>query len=284
MGQPSGNPTGRQRRSFARESAFVVLVLVAAVRGEGEEPAGGSDTERGMAMRLRNPVADMISVSLENDMEWGIGSNSKGFRYTLNLQPVIPVALSDDWNLIVQTVLPIVHQTDVVPGKTQSGMGDVQQSAYLTPEYLDADDITWGIGPTFLFPTATSDSIDEQQFALGPAAVVLRQDDVWTVGVLANHLVSASDTKNRNSINQTLVQPFLSYTTSSETTFAIDMEAEYDWQDSKWTVPVNLSVAQMLHVWEQAMQFQLGPRLYAGGPSDVPDWGISVTYVLLFPE
>lgn len=284
MHQPSCNPSGWQHRSVASTSAFVALLVVAAVRAEGEEAGHDNDTAARLAMQMRNPVADLINVAFESDFEWGIGTGSKGFRYTLSTQPVIPIALGEDWNLIVQTVVPLVHQTNVVPGKTQDGMGDVQQSAYLSPEYLGTDDIIWGVGPTFLFPTATSDSIDGQKFALGPTAAVLRQDDVWTYGILANHLVSTGGTDSANDINQTLLQPFVSYTTSSDTTFAADMEADYDWQNSKWTLPVNLSVAQLFHVWEHAMQLQVGPRLYAQGPSDTPDWGVSLTYVLVLPR
>jgi len=77
--------------------------------------------------------------------------------------------------------------------------------------------------------------------------------------------------------------PFLSFTTKTYTTPSLNTESTYDWNAHKWTVPLNLLVAQLLRIGGQPMQFQIGPKLYVEGPTGAPDWGIRFAYTLLFP-
>jgi len=233
-------------------------------------------------MKLQNPVASLISVPFQSNFEWGGGRSSDGFRYLLNFQPVIPISLTENWNLISRTIVPVIHQDDVVLDETQNGMGDVLQSLFFSPvEPLGG----WivGAGPAFLLPTATTRFLGAEKFSLGPTAVVLQQRGGWTYGILANHLVSVAGTDHTPNVNSTFLQPFLSYTTGTHTTFILNTESTYDWQDSKWTVPLNAMVAQLVRIGGQPMQFQIGPKLYVEGPTGAPDWGIRFAYTLLFP-
>ena len=259
---------------------FGVLTLISAAPAFGQQ----SDEEAELAKKLQNPVAALISVPAQSNFEWGGGPGSAGFKYTLNVQPVIPITLTEDWNLISRTIVPIIHQDDVIPNSSQSGIGDILQSAFFSPQQPGPGGIIWGAGPAFLLPTTTESGLGAEKFGIGPTAVFLRQQSGWTYGLLTNHLVSIGGTHSTSDVNSTYVQPFLSYTTKTYTTFGINTESTYDWENSKWTVPLNPAVSQLVKLGGQPVQFQLGPKLYVEGPTSAPDWGIRFAVTLLFPR
>ena len=125
---------------------------------------------------------------------------------------------------------------------------------------------------------------DSRRGTACPTAVLLRQHSGWTYGILANQLVSTGGTRGTEDVNATVLQPFLSYTTKTYTTFLVNTESTYDWESGQWTAPVNVAVAQLLKLGGQPMQFQIGPKLYVEGPTGAPDWGIRFAYTLLFPR
>jgi hypothetical protein len=130
----------------------MLLCALARSRALGQE--AGHDAEHPLAMQLQNPVAAPISVPFQSNFEWGGGPGSKGFKYTLNFQPVIPISISEDWNLISRTIVPVIEQDDVVPDSTQGGLGDILQSVFLSPKAPGPGEIIWGAGPAFLLPTS----------------------------------------------------------------------------------------------------------------------------------
>jgi len=273
---------GKCSTTLVRALAFGCVLVGAASAKEAAVAANGDAAE--LAKKLQNPVAALISVPLQSNFEWGGGPNSDGFKYLLNVQPVIPIGLSDKWNLISRTIVPIIHQEDVVPGHTQSGIGDILQSLFFSPVELAPGGIVWGAGPAFLLPTASEDFLGAEKLGFGPTVVALKQDSGFTFGVLANHLVAVGQISNKPNLNATFVQPFLSYTNKMYTTFAINTESTYDWEGSKWTVPLNANVSQLLKLGSQRVQFTLGPKLYAEGPTPAPDWGLRFAVTLLFPK
>ncbi len=243
-----------------------------------------ADQNAELAKELQNPVAALISVPLQSNFEWGGGPQSKGFRYLLNFQPVIPFTLTEDWNLISRTIVPFIHQDDVIPNSSQGGIGDIVQSGFFSPKKPGPGGLIWGAGPVFLLPTTTERGLGAEKFGLGPTAVVLRQESGFTYGILFNHIVSIGGTRSTPDVNATFLQPFLSYTTQTYTTFGLSTESTYDWENAKWTVPLNASVSQLLKLGGQPVSLQLGPKLYVEGPRSAADWGMRFTVTLLFPR
>lgn len=236
-----------------------------------------------LAKATLNPVASLISVPLQNNFDWGAGPDDDGFQYKLTVQPVIPVALNEDWNLISRTIVPYVYQEKYLGTSQQSGLADTVQSFFFSPQKPTAGWI-WGAGPALQLPTATDDLLGEEQWGAGPTAVALKQEGSWTYGALVNHVWSFAGESRRDNVNRTFIQPFVSYTTSTFTSFGVNTESSYDWQRSQWTVPVNASVQQLLKVGKQPITLQLGGRYYAEGPSGAPEWGLRLQMSLLFPR
>jgi hypothetical protein len=243
--------------------------------------AAGPD--RDLAKKLSNPVADLISIPLQFNYDEGFGANDAGF-WRLNVQPVIPFALTPEVNLISRTIVPVVYQESLAPGIDSSfGLGDTLQSFFVSPREPVGGWIV-GAGPAFSFPTATDDLLGSEKWGAGPTAVVLRQAHGWTYGILANHIWSFAGEDDRESVNVSFLQPFLAYTTSGATTFTLNTESTYDWDESEWTIPLNVMVSQLMRVGKLPVSVGVGGRWYAEAPDGGPEWGARLVLTILLPR
>ena len=249
---------------------------------ESEVADAPADKEAELAKQLQNPVASLISVPFQNNFDFNLGPIGDGFKYTLNFQPVIPVSLGKDWNLIIRTIVPIISQDDVIPNTSQSGLGDIVQSFFFSPKE-PVGGLILGFGPVLLYPSATDSLLGSEQWGAGPTGLVLKQTGGWTYGLLFNHIWSYTGESGRNYVDSTFLQPFISYTTKTKTTFGINTESTYDWHNSQWTVPINLSVSQLVKIGKMPVQFALGAKYYAEAPDGGPDWGMRFIVTPLFP-
>jgi len=236
-----------------------------------------------LAQKLANPISDLISLPIQSNIDFGVGPGD-GTIWKTNVQPVIPISINEDWNLISRTILPIIDQDGLAASGDALdvfGLGDTTQSFFFSPK---AGSPIWGVGPVFLIPTATDELLGTEKFGIGPTAVVLKQDGSWTYGALANHLWDVAGDSNRDSVNATLLQPFVSYILPSQTTFTLNTESTYDWENEQWTVPINFQVSQLFKVGGHPLQAFVGARYYAEGPDNGPEWGIRFGITFLFPK
>jgi hypothetical protein len=242
------------------------------------------DSDADLAKKLSNPVASMISVPFQFNWDAGIGPKDAD-RVLLNVQPVVPFSLNEDWNLISRTILPITYLDSTADGVDSAfGLGDTVQSFFFSPKKPTKGGWITGVGPALLLPTATEDAFKSKQWGLGPTAVALRQHDGWTYGALANHIWGVNDPNDREQVNATYLQPFVSYTTPNAVTFVALTETTYDWKSEQWTVPIIAAVSKLTSIGDQKVSFQLGGRYYADAPEGGPDWGLRFTATLLFPK
>lgn len=258
--------------------AMAMAMAMVAQAQQGDEQAE-------LAKKLANPVASLVSVPLQYNYDENIGPDGDGSKSVLNVQPVIPLSLNNDWNLIVRTIAPLIDQQDIpVKGADKSGMGDIVQSFFFSPKEPVGGWIL-AAGPVGLYPTASDDVLGGEKWGAGPTALALQQTGPWTYGVLANHIESFAGEDERADVSATFVQPFLAYITKTKTTLGLNAESTYDWENDQWTVPVNATVSQMLKVGPQIISLTAGARYWAEhGDNGPEDWGVRAAVTFLFPK
>jgi hypothetical protein len=233
-----------------------------------------------LAKQLSNPVAALISVPFQYNYSqtWG----DDGYQNLLNIQPVIPMSISEDWNLISRTILPIIQQSDVIPGESQFGFGDTTQSFFFSPKKPTAGGLIWGVGPVLYIPTGTDD-LGADTWAAGATFVVLKQSKEWTVGMLANQIWDFSGPADIDSL---YMQPFASRALGKGRTIGFNTETTYNWVNREWNVPINVFYSKVGKLGKkQLISNTFGVKYYADTPyGNGPDWGVRYVFTLLFPK
>ena len=162
-----------------------------------------------LAKAAQNPIADLISFPLQNNAAFGIGPYERA-QNELLIEPVIPLHITKDWNLITRTIWPQIVQPDVTqPTKGWTGFGDLNPSFFLSPSAPHK--LTWGVGPTFVLPWATAEQLGQGKFSMGPAVVALTMPGHWVIGILVNNIFSVEGPHARPDVNQMLLQYFINY-------------------------------------------------------------------------
>ena len=269
-------------RRLGRVSAAMVVAL-----GVGLMTQSSQAQDAKLAQELSNPVANLISVPFQFNYDENIGPADEGRRYLLNIQPVIPISIAPEWNMISRTILPVIRQKDAFQpfsASSQFGLGDTLQSLFFSPKAPGPSGIIWGAGPAILLPTATDDRLGAEKWAAGPTAVVLKQQNGWTCGVLANHIWSFAGESDRADISNTFLQPFLSYTTSDAWTFTLNSESTYDWENQDWAVPINFQITKLTSIGSQPVSIGGGVRYWADSSASGPEgWGARAIVTFLYP-
>ncbi len=300
-----------------------VVLVAASEEGEApvdEQPASDApaDESEDLAKKVANPISDLISFPIQSNFNFGGGidlppsriprpllrllpgpgarlaarlltlpfrtqDRDQAFQYKLNVQPVIPISLNKDWNVISRTIVPIIVQDDVIGNTSQGGLGDITQSLFFSPK--SGEPFLWGVGPVFLLPTSTDHNyLGAYRWGMGPTGVILKQSHGFTFGALANHIWSFARDDNRKEVNATFLQPFLTYTTKTATSFGIASESTYDWVGDQWTIPLIPSVSQIIKIGRLPVSLQLAGQYWVEKPDSGSDWGMRFQIQFLFPK
>jgi len=258
-----------------------------------ETPAAAVNTDA-LRNAAQNPVASLISVPIQENFNF---NNAPGDRTqnVLNIQPVIPLSVSKDWNLIVRWITPVIYQPLPVPqasGRALQttgvyGLGDMNPSFFLVPK---KSKIIWGIGPTLVLPTATNTTyLGQGKFSMGPSVVVLVQPPHWTIGALVNNVWSVAGHSNvdKPAVNQFLLQWFVNYNMKKGWYLTTSPIVTADWRatgDNVWTVPFGGGVGRIMKLGFQPVNITAQFYGNAVHPPGTSPWGLRLQFVLLFPK
>ena len=284
---------GSSGTAFLKDKASAEAGADVTVQADGSALSMNSKASaEDVAKKLANPVAAMISVPIQANYQPNMGIDDKGSQWLTNVQPVIPLSLNDDWNIISRTIIPLVSKDTGIPGEDRiNSVGDIVQSAWFSPTSPTDSGWIWGVGAAALIPTDTQ--ISSEKWGIGPTGLALKQDGPWTYGGLFNHLWSfaGSDINDPisgdvlNNVNQTFMQPFLTYITPQSVTFALNTESTYDWEREQWTVPINFAVTKVMKIGNQLISVGGGVTYWAEAPENGPEgFGVRLLLVLIFPK
>jgi hypothetical protein len=242
----------------------------------------------------QNPVASLISVPIQENWNFNNGPANRT-QNVLNIQPVIPLSVSKDWNLIVRWITPVIYQPLPVPqvsgppAQTTGvyGLGDMNPSFFLVPK---KSKIIWGVGPTVVLPTATNTTyLGQGKLSMGPSVVVLVQPTHWTIGALANNVWSVAGHSNHDkpAVNQFLLQWFVNYNMKKGWYLTTSPIITANWKATSgnvWTVPFGGGVGRIMKLGFQPVNITAQFYGNAVHPPGTSPWGLRLQFVLLFPK
>jgi hypothetical protein len=242
-----------------------------------------------LAKLAQNPVGNLVSVPFQNNTNFNVGPRD-GTQNILNIQPVYPIELNPDWNVITRTILPLIWQPGFVAGQgTEFGLGDIQLSAFLSPSKPTAAGIIWGAGAIVQMPTNTDARLGNKNWGLGPTAVVLRiqHGDPWVYGVLANNVWSLSSDERGGAYNNGLIQPFVNYNFKEGFYLTSAPIMTVNWKadgGQRWTVPLGGGVGKIFHLGRLPVNTQLSAYYNVVHPDDGANWQIRAQVQFMFPK
>ena len=262
-----------------------------------------ADTDTDLAKQSQNPVANMISVPFENNVNFDYGPSGKKM-YTTNIKPVYPTPIGKNLNLINRVVAPVMYlegqnAMDIRPGEevdiggnlvfpgtsSEFGLGNIQYMAYFSP--VKPGKIIWGLGPVLELPTNTDSALGTDTWSAGPAAVVLSMPGNWVVGFLAQNLWDFAGEKGEPDVNKSTFQPIINYNmsdgwyVSATTTMTANWEAR---SGDEWTVPLGGGFGRLIRFGKQPVDLKLMSYWNAEKPQFGPDWSMQFTVKFLIPK
>ena len=261
--------------------AVFVLAALAATHARAELSA------EELAKLAQNPVGNLISLPFQNNTNLNFGPE-KGTQNILNIQPVIPISVSPEWNIITRTILPVIHMPSLGPGiDSKDGIGDTVFTAFLSP--AKPGHWIWGAGPVVQIPTNSSSELGNKNWGLGPSFVVLHLDhgDPWVYGVLVNNIWSMTSDKQGGAYNNGLIQPFVNYNFKEGLYLTSSPILTVDWKaDSgrQWTVPIGGGVGKIFHFGKLPVNTQLSAYYNVVRPDFQANWQIRAQVQLMFPK
>ena len=279
-----GRRTGFTGRMLAGLLALTAALTLLPLLHVAHEAWAADDSETELAKKTQNPVADLISVPFQSNFNFNTGTKDATV-YVLNVQPVIPIHLTEDLNLLTRTIMPIINQPELFPKMESAfGMGDINPTLFFSP--AKPSRFIWGVGPTFTFPTATNRLLGAGKYSLGPAAVGLVMEGPWVVGALFNQQWSVAGWGHKD-VNSMLIQPFINYNLPHGWYITSSPIMTGNWTaraSDQWTVPVGGGAGKLFRLGKLPINTVLEGYYNADRPKDAPQWQMRFQIQFLFPE
>jgi hypothetical protein len=259
--------------------ALLILMLVIARVGHGQE-----NSDKDLAKATQNPLASMISLPFQNNTNFGIGPDDDT-QNILNIQPVWPFSLGEDWNFITRTIIPVISQPGVAPGESRTnGLGDVTFTSWVSPK--NAGKWIWGVGGALVLPTATDDALGNDKWSVGPSVVVLTMPGKWVIGSLVSNVWSVGGSGQQD-VNFFTWQYFINYNMDNGWYLTSAPIITANWEadsENTWTVPFGGGVGKIFRIGKQPLNAQVSAYYNAEKPTSGADWQLRLQLQMLFPK
>jgi opacity protein-like surface antigen len=247
--------------------------------GGSARPAGEED----LAKQSQNPIADLVSLPFQSNTNFNAGP-FKRTQEVLNIQPVVPMHINENWNMISRTIVPVISQPNPIVDGNTNGIGDITQSLFLSPVHSGA--LIWGVGPVFTVPSATDPILGQGKVLAGPTAVLLTTPGHWVIGVLLNNQWSVGGNPLRPNVNQFLAQPFVNYNMAHGWYLTTSPIITANWlaaPGERWTVPVGGGFGRVFKLGDQPVNASINAYYNVERPTGAATWSLRTTFALLFP-
>jgi hypothetical protein len=280
---------------FRRRLTFLSFLLASTLSFAQQSPAPAAEKPQvetapsagaaELQKAVQNPVASLISVPVQSNSNFGVGDYNRT-QNVLNIQPVIPGKLTENWNYIARIIQPIIWQP--YPSQTtggEFGFGDMNPTFFISPS--KPGKLIWGAGPALVIPTATNDILGQGKFSIGPSFVALTQPGHWTLGGLINNVWSVAGSGGRPDVNQMLFQYFVNYNLKKGYYISVSPILTANWKAASgdvWTVPFGGGIGRIMKMGYQPVN--LTAQFYANPirPSGSSSWGMRLQIAFLFPK
>jgi hypothetical protein len=267
------------------KTVAVLVSCLAQVWGIGALAQEGASTSD-LAKAAQNPISDVISLPFQNNLNFNAGPYKEP-QNVLNIQPVVPVPLDQNWNFITRLIVPVISQPPLtLDGGREFGLGDINPSFFFSPKQPTAG-IIWGIGPTFVFPSGTEKTLTSGKYSAGPTFVALTIQGPWVVGALVSNVWSFAGNDSRADVNQMTLQPFVNYNLPGGWSLTASPVITANWEahgNERWTVPLGGGFGRVFKVGTQPVNMQLGAYYNIERPTGAADWQLRGQLQFLFPR
>jgi len=270
---------------------FILLTFTQGFSQEKESEQEKTDLiedfegEEDLAKAAQNPVGDLISVPFQNNTNFGIGTYDRT-QNVLNIQPVIPISLGSEWNLITRTIFPVITQPDFFSesGST-TGLGDISFTAFLSP--AKPGKFIWGVGPAVIMPSATETNLGSGKWSMGPSLVGLTMKGHWVIGMIMSQVWSFAGQSDQADVNFFLAQYFVNYNMDHGYYLTSAPIITSNWNASsgnQWTVPFGAGAGKIFRLGKQPMNFNMAAYYNIIKPDFGPDWQLRFQLQFMFPK
>lgn len=272
--------------SFGLRILAMAFAAVLTITSFAYAQGGGAD----LRQEAQNPVADLISLPLQNNMNFNVGRLDHT-QNILNIQPVVPIHLNENWNLITRSIMPVIYQPALTPGEdAEFGLGDFNPAFFFSPvkpvPVGKGLDLVWGAGPVFAFPTATDSRLGSDKWSAGPTFVALLLSEKVVTGVLINNLWSYAGDSDRPDVNVMTLQPFLNYNLPKGWYLTSSPVITANWEANtgdRWTIPVGGGIGRIFHIGKQPINAQVNYYYNVESPNSGGDSQLRTQWTFLFP-
>ncbi|NRA93057.1 MAG: neuromedin U [Psychroserpens sp.] len=261
----------------------LISLLFLSQLGFAQENENESTETDDLANKIQNPIASLISLPFQNNTDFNTGPDDRTLN-TLNIQPVIPISLNENLNLITRTIVPIITQCNATDS-FETGLGDVNLSLFLTP--AKPSKLAYGYGLALGLPTATESFFGSEHWTAGPSSEGLAQPEDWTIGTLLQNTWSYAGADDLGDVNFFYSQIFVAknlekgWYVNSAPIITANREAD---SGKQWTVLFGSDFGKLFRKWKQPINAQVGYYFNLVKPEFSADAQLGFQEVLLLQK